>query len=190
MPISMKKAGSTCFADKTETGNKIMIGLNWGMDQNSQVDLDVSAFLLGRNRKLLSDDHLIFYNNLQSPDMSVQHTGDNRSGEEEWDEGGDNEMILINLDDVDSRVTEIFITVSIYDGIPRAHHFGMLSGAYVRILDVDKDQEILRYNLGEKNPTDNALVFGRLLREKGEWSFEPVGSGSTRELQGYVDIFV
>ena len=45
---------------------------------------------------MLGDECFVFYNNLKSPDGSVEHTGDNLTGEGE----GDDESILVDLSKV------------------------------------------------------------------------------------------
>lgn len=45
--------------------NKFHVGLGWDVnddDSGEDFDLDVSAFMVGANGKLLSDDYLVFYN--------------------------------------------------------------------------------------------------------------------------------
>lgn len=44
---------------------KFHVGLGWDVQEdasNEDFDLDVSAFMLGANKKILSDDYLVFYN--------------------------------------------------------------------------------------------------------------------------------
>ena len=70
---------------------KFTIGLGWDTNTSSTgsaFDLDASVFILGENKKLISDEHFVFYNNLQSPDGAVIHTGDNLDVEGEGDEIG------------------------------------------------------------------------------------------------------
>ena len=70
-----------------------MIGLGREMLSQNQVDLDASVFMVGSNGKLPTEEYFVFYNNLKSLDGSVQHTGDNRTGQGD----GDDEMILMNV---------------------------------------------------------------------------------------------
>ena len=62
---------------------RFTIGLGWDTNSSNtgvDFDLDASAFILRENKKLLSDEYFVFYNNLKSPDGSVEHTGDNLTG--------------------------------------------------------------------------------------------------------------
>jgi len=185
MAISLQKGGRFNLSKKEPSLKKIMIGLGWEMKPGNQLDLDASVFMVGRNGKLPTDEFFVFYNNLKSPDGALQHTGDNRTGAGD----GDDEMILVNLPLVDSRVDEILITVSIHEAQSKGHNFGKLQEAYIRVLDVDTKREILRYDLDAQNGRDTDIEFGKLQRENGEWTFIASSVGSTAGLQGYVDMY-
>ncbi len=60
---------------------------------------------------MLSDQHFVFFNNLRSPDGSIEHTGDNLTGEGE----GDDEVINVDLAGVPPEIDSIVFPVSIYD---------------------------------------------------------------------------
>ncbi len=157
MSISLKKGSSFNLTKELPSLKKILVGLGWEMS-NQKLDLDASVFILGNNGKLLSDNHFVFYNNLKSPDGAIQHMGDNRNGSED----GDDEVILANLDALSSGTTEMVFAVSIHDALPRNHTFGLLQDAYIRLYDVEKKQEVLRYDLDATHGTDNAVIFGRI----------------------------
>lgn len=185
MAITLKKGG-TFNLTKQEPGlEKVMIGLGWEVREDGQLDLDASVFMVGDHGKLISDEFFVFYNNLKSPDGAVQHTGDNRTGVGE----GDDEMVLCNMSKIHADVTEIVIIVSIHDAGIKAHNFGLLDDAYIRIMDVATKREILRYDLDENYPLDTEIEFGRLRKENGEWVFLASGVGSSKGLQGYVDVY-
>ena len=183
MAITLKKGGSFNLTKKEPGLEKIMIGLGWEMLTQNQVDLDASAFLLGSNGKLPNDQYFVFYNNLKSPDNSVQHTGDNRTGQGD----GDDEMILMNLNTVGSSINEVLIVATIHEALAKRHSFGMLQDAYIRIVDVATDREILRYDLDENNPRDTDMEFGRLIKQDGDWVFSATGMGSAQGLEGFVN---
>lgn len=186
MAINLSK-GSTFNLTKEEPSlSKILIGLGWEMLSTNQLDLDASIFMLNANRKLISEQYFIFYNNLKSPNGSVQHTGDNRTGMGD----DDDEMILANLAMVEPAVNEILVTVSIHEALKRGHNFGMLKDAYIRLYDVDRKREILRYDLDASNSTDVGVEFGKLYKSNNEWHFQALGNGNGQAgLQGFVDIY-
>lgn len=185
MEISLKKGGTFNLSKKEPGLEKVMIGLGWEMKPGNKLDLDASVFMLGKTGKLVENEFFIFYNNLKSPDGSVQHTGDNRTGRGE----GDDEMILLNMSLIDERVEEILICATIHEAEARSHNFGCLEDAYIRIVDVESKREILRYDLDAQNPYDTDLEFGKLSLQHGEWVFTASSVGSTKGLQGYVDMY-
>ena len=185
MAIILEKGGRFNLTKKEPALQKIMIGLGWEVLPGNSLDLDASVFLTGSNKKLISDEHFIFYNNLKSPDGAVEHTGDNRTGVGE----GDDEMILVNLPRVSDGIEDIIVTVSIHEAMTRAHNFGHLKDAYIRIVNVENNREILRYDLDATFPQDTDMELGRLVKENNEWNFVASGLGSNKGLQGYVDIY-
>lgn len=185
MAITLKKGGSINLTKKEPTLKKIMIGLGWELNTTQTLDLDASMFMIGANGKLPADEYFIFYNNLKSPDSSVQHTGDNRTGDGE----GDDEMILANLDLISADVKELIVVASIHEAETRRHKFGLLQDAYIRILDMESKREVLRYDLDAEFSDATDVEFGRLQRRDDGWYFVASGIGSTQGLEGYVNIY-
>ncbi|MFY0601762.1 MAG: TerD family protein [Cyclobacteriaceae bacterium] len=185
MAIALKKGNSFDLTKKTPSLKKIMIGLEWDVRPGNNVDLDAVCFMLGSNKKLVSDDFFVFYNNLRSGDQSVEHTGDNRTGAGE----GDDEMILVNLPQVDPRVEEMLFVVTINDAFTKNHNFGLLENAFIRIVDVDTNEEILRYDLDVQYPEATEVEFGKLVKDGSNWKFSAVGISTEKGLQGYVDVY-
>ncbi len=85
-----------------------------------RLDLDASAFLLAANGKVRSDADFIFYNQMRAVDGSVEHTGDNRTGEGD----GDDESLLVDLSKVAADIDKIVITVTIHEADQRRQNFG------------------------------------------------------------------
>jgi len=165
---------------------RFVIGLGW--DTNSTAtggafDLDASVFILGDNKKLLSDEHFIFYNNLVSPDSAVEHTGDNRTG----DGDGDDEQIKVDLSKIDPRATEVCIVVTIHEADQRRQNFGQVRNSFIRIFDAATNADILKYELEEDFSIETAVEFGRIYKKDNNWRFEAVGVGMKGGLQDYLN---
>ncbi len=186
MSITLSKGGKLNLTKKEPALKKILIGLGWDMVSNNSVDLDASVFMVTAAGKVPTDEYFIFYNNLKSPDNSVQHTGDNRTGVGD----ADDEMVLANLATVSTNIKELIVVVSIHEASERNHHFGLLKEAYIRIVDVENNREIVRYNLDQNSSRDTDIEFGRLRLEENEWHFVATGAGAQKGLQGYVDMYV
>lgn len=165
---------------------RFTIGLGWDTNESStgqSFDLDASVFVLGENKKLLSDGHFIFYNNLSSPDGAVVHTGDNLTG----DGDGDDEQVNVDLGRIDNNASEICIVVTIHDAEVRKQNFGQVRNSFIRIFDTNTNQEILKYELDEDFSIETAVEFGRIYKRNNEWKFEAVGMGMKGGLQDYLN---
>ena len=170
-----------------------LIGLGWDTnkyDGGADFDLDASAFLIGANGKVRSDDDFIFYGNLKSKDGSVTHTGDNLTGEGE----GDDEVLIIDFSKVPADVEKIAITVTIYDAQARGQNFGQVSNAYVRVARMAnandmEGTEVLKFDLVEEFSIETALVVAEIYRRNGQWKFNAVASGFQGGLEAIVRYF-
>ena len=171
---------------ETINAPKFSVGLGWDTNSSStgtNFDLDASVFVLGENKKLVSDAHFIFYNNLKSPDGAVEHTGDNLTGAGD----GDDEQILVDLSKIDSQATEICIVVTIHEAVARNQNFGQVRNAFIRIFDTITQEFILMFELDEDFSIETAVEFGRIYKRNNEWKFEAVGVGMKGGLQDYLN---
>lgn len=183
MAISLSKGEKISLTKEAPGLNNILVGLGWDTnryDGGFDFDLDASVFLLGENKKVTSDGDLIFFNNKKHSSGSVEHMGDNRTGEGE----GDDEIIKIDLSKVPSNIHRIAFTVTIYDALTRKQNFGQVENSYIRIVNPDSNEEIVRYDLGEDFSIENAVVVGELYRHNNEWKFNAIGSGFENNLEG------
>jgi len=144
--------------------NAITVGLGWDVD-DGEVDLDVSAVLLDGEGH---DVEAVFFGRLESQNRSVQHTGDNLTGEGD----GDDEQILVSLDDVDTKVQQIVFVVNIYT---RNRNFQQVAAPYCRVIDNAAQAELCRYALRDAG-RENGLIISRMVRETGgRWGFHALG---------------
>lgn len=175
MTISLQKGGNLSLSKTEPNLTNILIGLGWDerVTAGNEFDLDASAYLLKADGKVRSDADFIFYNQLRSQDGSVEHTGDNRSGQGD----GDDESIKVDLSKVPSEIERIVITVTIHDAAQRNQTFGQVANAFIRVVNQANQNEIVRFDLGEDYSTETAMVFGEVYRHNGEWKFRAVGQG-------------
>jgi len=182
MSVSLSKGGNVSLSKEAPGLRAVLVGLGWDVrtTTGANFDLDASALMVGTNGKILSDSHFVFFNNLTSPDGSVEHTGDNLTGEGE----GDDEAIKVNLEGVPAEVDKIVITVSIYDAEGRQQSFGQVRNAFIRVVNQADNRELTRYDLSEDASTETAMIFGELYRNGAEWKFRAVGQGYSTGLAG------
>jgi tellurium resistance protein TerD len=164
---------------------KFTVGLGWDANSSStgeKFDLDASVFILGENKKIISDEYFIFYNNLESPDGAIIHQGDNETGEGD----GDDESIIVDMSKINPAATEICIVVTIHKATERHQNFGQVRNSYVRIYNTDNKEELLKYELEEDFSIETAIEFGRIYKRNDEWKFEAVGVGQKGGLEEYL----
>jgi tellurium resistance protein TerD len=182
MGVSLSKGGNVSLTKAAPNLTAVNVGLGWDVrtTTGADFDLDASALVCGSGGKVLSDQHFVFFNNLKSPDGTVEHTGDNLTGEGE----GDDEMIKVNVAAVPAEVDKVAFVVSIHDAEARNQAFGQVSNAFIRVVDQADNNELARYDLSEDYSTETALVFGELYRNGAEWKFRAVGQGYASGLAG------
>lgn len=175
MAISLQKGGNVNLSKEAPGMKKMTVGLGWDTraTDGADFDLDASAFLQAGTGKVRSDGDFIFYNQAKSADGSIQHMGDNRTGDGE----GDDESIVIELDKVPADIEKISVCVTIHEAEARRQNFGMVSSAYVRCVNADNGSEVARFDLSEDASVETAMIFGEIYRHNGEWKFKAIGQG-------------
>jgi tellurium resistance protein TerD len=182
MGVSLTKGGNVSLTKAAPGLKAVSIGLGWDVRSTTGTDFDLDASALGLdpNRKVVSDEYFIFFNNKTSPDGSIEHQGDNLTGEGE----GDDEVINVDLSTVPATVDSIAFPVSIYDADSRGQTFGQVRNAFIRVVDQADGTELARYDLSEDASTETAMVFGELYRNGAEWKFRAIGQGYASGLAG------
>ncbi|MEU3601986.1 TerD family protein [Streptomyces sp. NPDC006798] len=187
MGVSLSKGGNVSLTKAAPGLTAVTVGLGWDIrtTTGADFDLDASALLTNDQGKVAVDGNFVFFNNLKSPDGSVEHTGDNLTGEGE----GDDEQIKVNLAGVPAEVDKIVFPVSIYDAETRQQSFGQVRNAFIRVVNQADNNELARYDLTEDASTETAMVFGELYRNGAEWKFRAIGQGYASGLRGIAQDF-
>ena len=175
MTVSLVKGANVSLSREAPGIEKVLVGLGWDVraTDGAAFDLDASCFLLEATGKVPNDRALIFYNQLKSECGSVEHTGDNLTGEGE----GDDEVINIDLTKVPANIQRLAVAVTIHEADQRRQNFGMVSSAFIRVVDQKTNREIARFDLSEDASTNTAMIFGELYRHNNEWKFKAIGQG-------------
>ncbi|SFE29027.1 Stress response protein SCP2 [Chitinophaga sp. CF118] len=216
MAINLVK-GQTIDLRKNDKGESfdlttVTIGLGWDIRKKSggflgkllggkeeEFDLDAIAFLLDKNGKVadlgktvktndgrnlsLYQGDVIFFNSMKHPSGNIWLTGDNRTGAGD----GDDEQIIVKLDNLDPKYDKILFVVSIYQGRQRNQHFGGVENAFIRAVD-SKGKEIAKFNLSGEAAYNNmcSMVFAEVYRKDGTWKFRAIGDPQPAD--SFVDI--
>ena len=187
MSVSLTKGGNVSLSKQAPGLTAVVVGLGWDprTTTGADFDLDASAIMLDMSGRVLSDGHFVFFNNLKSPDGSVEHMGDNLTGGGE----GDDEQIKVGLTTVPEECGKVVFPVSIYEAEQRQQNFGQVRNAFIRIVNQADNSEIARYDLTEDAATETAMIFGEIYRSFGEWKFRAVGQGYASGLKGIAQDF-
>ncbi|KQV13951.1 MULTISPECIES: TerD family protein [unclassified Kitasatospora] len=187
MGVSLAKGGNVSLTKEAPGLTAVIVGLGWDVRTTTGAshDLDASALLCNASGRVLTDQHFVFFNNLKSPDGSVEHSGDNLTGGGD----GDDEQIKVDLAAVPADVVKVAFPVSIYDAENRQQSFGQVRNAFIRVVNQADGTEIARYDLTEDASTETAMIFGELYRNGEEWKFRAIGQGYASGLRGIAQDF-
>ena len=194
--------------------SSVTIGLGWDVRRQGsflrrllngshepEYDLDAVAFLLDKNGKVadmgktrpaangrevvLYQSDVIYFNSMRHLSGNIWLTGDNRTGAGD----GDDEQIIVKLDQLDERYQKIVFVVSIYQGNIRRQHFGMIENAFIRAVDA-KGKEITRFSLSGDAGMNGmcSMVFAEAYRHNRDWKFRAIGE--PHRTDNFIDVLV
>lgn len=159
----------------------LLVGFGWNVVKGNGplTELVPSAIVCNEDGKALSEDHLVFFNQMQTPDGGVVYI-----------EGNDEEQLDIDLSLIPENAHKIFFIVYTDPDIRRPGNFGSVRDAYIRVAGRD-NVDIARYNIEKGGPGDDftAMIFGELYRYKGAWKFRALGQGFKDGLAGVAKSF-
>ena len=101
------------------------------------------------------------------------HTGDNLTGKGD----GDDERIIVKLSAIPREVERIVFVVNMFNARMKGQSFGMVENAFIRIVDNESKEELLRYDLGKEFSKEIAVIFGEIYRDVDLWRFNAIGQG-------------
>lgn len=179
--IPLKKGGKIMLEKSNESGtalNKIKVGLGWDEKQSTSngadFDLDAAIVCLDAQGNYIPGGFL-FYNSEKNSEgllhifnSALTHSGDNLTGAGD----GDDETINISLSAIPANVDKMIVVVNIHQANLRGHNFGMAENSYIRLLNADKNDEVLvHFDLNFDASTGTGAYFASIFRKNGEWAF-------------------
>jgi len=185
MPINLQKG------QRIDVGlQRVAVGLGWDPNAGTghDFDLDASTFMLAASGKIPQDEYFVFYNNRFSPDGAVEGAEDDQTGGAS--DGDDDEIIKVDLTKVDPKIQDLVFVVTIHDADTRKQNFGQVRNSYIRIVNLDNNEELAKYELEEDFSIETAVEFGRLYRKDGGWKFQAIGDGYKEDLGFFVNKYV
>ena len=174
--VFLRKGQKVNLAGNGQSLSAVTVGLGWDL-VNQACDLDVSAFLLGQDGRVLGDDWFVFYGQPVSPDGSVRHSGDSKG-----QGSGDDEQIIVNLMQLNQQCKKIVFVITINEALENGQNFSMVANAYVRVVDNGTGAELVRFNLTDYYANVTSMMVGEIYNHNGQWKFNAVGDGVAKDL--------
>ncbi|RYY79555.1 MAG: TerD family protein [Moraxellaceae bacterium] len=155
---------------------QVLLGVGWDVAKSKgflgfgggsgSIDLDASCILFDDNKQVLD---VVYFGQLRSKDGSIQHSGDNLTGEGD----GDDEQIRVNLAQLPAHVKSLVFTVSSF----RGQTFEKVENAFCRLVDQSSNQEVAKYSLSSQGG-HTALIIAKIYRHNGEWKMHAIGEST------------
>ena len=169
---------------KVQLGDALSLGrlkicLGWNTT-NPECDVDVSAFILGSDGRVLGEEWFVFYGQTKSPDGSVVFSGD---------EPVDRESITVSLNTLTPSAAKIVFVLTINDAFAKHLNFSMLKDAYIRIIETGSYREIVSFSMRDYYENVISMMIGEIYLYKGSWKFHAIGDGVARDLAGLCEFY-
>jgi tellurium resistance protein TerZ len=181
MAISLSK-GQRISLEKDDGGQmtQMCVGVNWGAiekkgffggTKKEAVDLDASCATFDAKKELLE---VIYFGQLKG--TGIQHSGDDLEGDMDGDDGLDNEVIVVNLNQISTNVDQIVFVLNSFQG----HDFKTIPFASIRLYEgtptrVDKIHATFDIANDSKFAGSVSMIMGKLYKKDGKWKFSAVG---------------
>lgn len=195
MTIKLQKGQRISLSKEAPGLTQITCGLGWDVAKKSgggffgnftssqDFDLDASVLCLDSNRRITDFKDIVYFGNLQHSSGSILHQGDNLTGAGD----GDDEVIVVNLPKIPTRITRLVFVVNIYNCIQREQNFSQVENAFVRLVNHANNQELARYELsGSSYVGMTGMTLAEIYRHNNEWKMAAVGNGF--QVKGLKDI--
>lgn len=175
----MKRGANVSLTREVPGLRGLVVGVRWdaGAETALADNMTMATILCGSDGRALSEQHFVFFNQLSSPELSVQQL--------EQALGGDQEQVEIDLDSVPAQVERIVVVAYVNEGPAQKRTLGQLRSCVVRVLNQDGNAELVRSEeLARALQSETALALGEVYRHSGEWKFKVLGQGYSKGISG------
>ena len=162
------------------SSKKIKVNFGWNV-KNPACDVDVSAFLLAVNGKVVGDDYFVFYGQESSPEKSVLFKNVETA----------NVLEVFDIDTavLNPAVAKIVFVMTINDALENSLNFSMLKDAYIQIVDPLNNTESASFLVEEYYNNINSMMMGEIYLHNGAWKFNAIGNGVNKDLAGLCEFY-
>lgn len=158
----------------------VLIGFGWDViaSRGPQSEPVPLAIMCGEDGKALSDDHLVFFNQVESQDGAVTFSSE-----------ADDEEIDVDLSRIPDAVTKIAFLLYIDPDVRGPGDFSPVRSAFVRVATQD-GRELVRFDVPIAEVRGSqALLLAELYRHRSDWKFRALGQGYAGGLAGVASDF-
>ena len=175
----MKRGANVALTREIPGLTGVVLGVHWNAGSESALsdNLVMATILCDAQNQALSDEHFVFFNQLASPELSVQQL--------ESALGGDQAQVEVHFAAVPANVERIAVILYVNDGPAVRRTLGQLRSCEVRVLDLADNRELVRSEDFAPSLTgETALSLGELYRHEGGWKFRVLGQGYSKGISG------
>lgn len=196
MAIDLTKGQRISLSKDNGDLTRIELGVNWGAmtkkgflgTRTIAVDLDASVGMFDERGNLVDQ---VFFGKLVSKCHSITHSGDDRQGDVDGDDGLDNEVITIDLPRVPQNVHHLALVLNSY----KKQDFADIPHANVRIHDgqaTGNGSVFAKFDVSNDPSFAGkvSMILGDVYRHGSSWKFRSIGEAITAgELRGTLATF-
>jgi len=167
----MKRGANVALTREVPNLRTLVLGVQWDAGGEAVLadNLVMAALLCDRSSHILSDKHFVFFNQLGSPELSVQQL--------EQALGNDQEQVEVHLADVPTEVERIVAILYINEGSLQRRTLGQLRRCVVRVLNADGNAELVQSeDLATGLTGELAIALGEVYRHTDGWRFKVLGA--------------
>lgn len=172
---SMIAGGNAALTAENPNLDHVVVGLGWETipSNGPSAELVPFAVMCNASGRAVSNDHLVFFNQLASADGSVAFVGDE-----------DSEQIDVTLSLIPEDVAKIVFFIYVDPEVRGKGTFASVRSSHIRVSD-SANQELVRFDTPNGRQEDvTAMILGELYRHRADWKFRALGQGYSTGLDG------
>lgn len=172
---SMVPGANAAITAENPGVDALLLGFGWDVvpSRGPKTEPVALAIVCGADGRALSNDHVVFFNQVASADGAVTFASD-----------ADDEEIDVDLTVVPDAVDKIVFVVYIDPDLRGPDDFQAVRSAFVRVA-TREGRELVRFDLPLDGVRDSqAVLFGELYRHRSGWKFRALGQGYGTGLAG------